>query len=132
MPKPTSENTDTHLEYHFSSTSESDDENEVYETALLLELIQDNDLEGLKQYLLDHPSCDVNVHDMYYNYPVTLAASNNHFPILDTLYAAGASFDVKDDTDRSPYDYAVENNNEAMQAYILERLEDVSYLQPNI
>ena len=52
---------------------------------------------------------------------MTIAASKNNFRILELLYEAGAKLDVTDENGLSPYDYAVENENIAMQEYIKER-----------
>lgn len=98
--------------------SDSDDE-QTYEPIELLELIKDNDEIGVTECIENH-ECDVNEHDLYDNYPVTKAASNNNFVILRLLFEAGAKFDVVDGFGKSPLDYAKKNENTDMEVYIRE------------
>ncbi|PJD93790.1 MAG: hypothetical protein CK423_06700 [Legionella sp.] len=101
----------------FFSDTESDSEGEVYQNIVLLELTRNNNITGVQDWL-KNPICDVNEHDINGNYAVTIAASNNNFRILELLCKAGAKLDVTDEWNQSPYDYAVENENTAMQEYI--------------
>lgn len=102
---------------NFESDSE---EEEVYRNIVLLELTRNNSVVGVTDWLKT-PICNVNEHDIFNNYAVTIAASKNNFRILELLYEAGANLDVTDEFGCSPYDYAVENENIAMQEYIKER-----------
>lgn len=106
-------------EIQFFSDTESDSEEEVYQSIVLLELTRNNDVTGVNDWL-KNPLCNVNEHDIFDNYAVTIAASKNNFRILELLYEAGAKLDVTDENGFSPYDYAIENENVAMQEYIKE------------
>jgi hypothetical protein len=90
---------------------------EAYRKVVILEFIINNDDVGLRAWLTN-PACDVDEADMYGNYAVTLAASNNNFVILELLQGAGARFDVSDGDNLSPLDYAEQHHNTAMANFI--------------
>jgi ankyrin repeat protein len=107
-------------EIQFFSDTESDSE-EPYRNIVLLELTENNNFTAVQDWL-KNPRCNVNERDAHGNYAVTIAACNNNFRILELLFASGAKLDVTDESGLSPYDYAVENENTAMQEYIREHI----------
>lgn len=99
--------------------TEIDDAVESYRNIVILELVRNNDQVGVSKWL-QNPNCNVNESDLYGNYAATVAASNNNFVMLELLYEAGAKLDVTDGAELSPLDYAKENENDDMAAFIEE------------
>lgn len=94
----------------------------VYINIVIIELVENNDYEGLKQWLESGNNYDINEKDAQGNCAVTIAACNNNFMILELLASFDARFDVVDGCGNTPLFYAEENGNKDMEDYIRERI----------